>query len=59
VILSSAIDSGAFPDTTLYLYLPLPFLRAMSDDGYGGGGGGGDDYDYGGPSFGEDTYVRP
>jgi len=33
----------------------------MSDDGYGGGGGGGggDDYDYGGPSFGEDTYVRP
>ena len=32
----------------------------MSDDGYGGGGGGaGDDYDYGGPSFAEDAYVRP
>jgi len=26
----------------------------MSDDEYGGGGGG--DYDYGGPSFGEDTF---
>ncbi len=32
----------------------------MSDDGYdGGGGGGGDDYDYGGPSFGEDAFVCP
>lgn len=31
----------------------------MSDDGYDGGGGGGDDYDYGGPSFGEDAFVRP
>lgn len=33
----------------------------MSDDGYGGGGGGGggDDYDYGGPSFTEDAFVRP
>ncbi len=33
----------------------------MSDDGYdgGGGGGGGDDYDYGGPSFGEEAYVCP
>ena len=29
----------------------------MSDDGYGGGGAG-DDYDYGGPSFAEDVYVR-
>jgi len=28
----------------------------MSDDGYDGGGGGGDDYDYGGPSFGEDAF---
>jgi hypothetical protein len=31
----------------------------MSDDGYDGGGGGGDDYDYGGPSFGEDAFVCP
>jgi DNA-directed RNA polymerase I, II, and III subunit RPABC2 len=31
----------------------------MSDDGYDGGPGGGDDYDYGGPSFGEDTFVCP
>ena len=30
----------------------------MSDDGYGGGAGG-DDYDYGGPSFAEDAFVRP
>jgi hypothetical protein len=30
----------------------------MSDDGYGGGGGGGDDYDYGGPSFAEEVFVR-
>jgi hypothetical protein len=29
----------------------------MSDDGYDGGAGGGDDYDYGGPSFGEDAFV--
>jgi hypothetical protein len=29
----------------------------MSDDGYGGGAGG-DDYDYGGPSFTEDAFVR-
>ena len=29
----------------------------MSDDGYDGGAGGGDDYDYGGPSFGEETFV--
>ncbi|KAI9444828.1 subunit common to RNA polymerase I [Lactarius indigo] len=28
----------------------------MSDDGYDGGGGGGGDYDYGGPSFGEDAF---
>lgn len=28
----------------------------MSDDGYDGGAGGGDDYDYGGPSFGEDAF---
>ncbi|KAH9081675.1 subunit common to RNA polymerase I [Lactarius deliciosus] len=28
----------------------------MSDDGYDGGGGGGDDYNYGGPSFGEDAF---
>lgn len=31
----------------------------MSDDGYDGGGGGGDDYDYGGPSFGEEAFVCP
>ena len=29
----------------------------MSDDGYDGGPAGGDDYDYGGPSFGEETFV--
>jgi len=32
----------------------------MSDDGYGGGGGGGggDDFDYDGPGFNEDAFVR-
>lgn len=40
------------------LALINPFLHAMSDDGYGGGAGG-DDYDYGGPSFAEDAFVRP
>ena len=38
------------------MYVFRAFL-AMSDDGYDGGAGG-DDYDYGGPGFGEDAFVR-
>ena len=46
-----------FPIHTTLASTPPPSY-AMSDDGYGGGAGG-DDYDYGGPSFAEDAFVRP